>query len=385
MSKKITFVAYLLISLSSFALFAQFGAQGPQFISPDVAENGAVTFSILAPNAENVSLSTPGDIPGIDMRSGAAMQKDDEGVWSVTLGPVPPGAFRYSFNIDGVTVLDPRNPLTSESNMNSWSLFDIPGSDFMDTRNVTHGAVAEVTYYSSALERFRRMHVYTPPGYESGSKRYPVFYLLHGAYDSDDSWSSVGRAGFILDNLIADDKAKPMVVVMPDGHTGPFNTGSPRLPVSEFVMDFNSDIVPYIEENYRVYTNRKNTAIAGLSMGGGHTLNIAIPNLQDYAYIGVYSSGVFGLTGDTPGADNADGQTYEEMYLDVLKNDRLKRGLELFWFATGRDDFLIETSRLSVAMFKRYGFDVEYEETAGGHTWINWRNYLNTFSQRLFR
>ena len=122
--------------------------------------------------------------------------------------------------MDGVAVIDPRNPSTSESNNNAWSLVYVPGSDISDTKDVPHGAVASVTYYSETLKRFRRMHVYTPPGYEKGEGKYPVFYLLHGAGDSDDSWSTVGRAGFILDNLIAAGKAKPMIVVMPAGHTG---------------------------------------------------------------------------------------------------------------------------------------------------------------------
>ena len=379
-------ITILILTLSiSFNSHAQFGPQGPEVVSPIVDGNGKVTFNIHAPNADSVSLRTPGDIPGINMATGEVMNKDDQEIWSVTVGPVPAGAYRYSFNVDGVTVLDPNNPATSESNMNSWSMFGVAGSDFMDTRTVPHGAIAEVTYYSSSLKTFRRMHVYTPPGYETGSKRYPVFYLLHGAMDSDDSWSSVGRAGFILDNLIADNRAKPMIVVMPDGHTGPFRMGQPRLPVNEFVMDFNSDIVPYIRDNYRVLTNRKNTAIAGLSMGGGHTLNIGIPNLQDYAYIGVFSSGVFGITDATPAGDNTEEKSYEEQNLEVLQDDRLKRGLELFWFATGKDDFLLDTTRATVAMFESHGFDVEYEETEGGHTWLNWRDYLHAFVPRLFR
>jgi len=135
-----------------------------------------------------------------------------------------------------VSVIDPRNPSTSESNDNAWSLVHVPGADFMDTKQVPHGAVAAVTYYSTALKRFRRMHVYTPPGYETSTQRYPVFYLLHGAMDCDDSWWTVGRAGFILDNLIAASQAKPMIVVMPAGHTGPFsfNPAAPRPPVDEF-------------------------------------------------------------------------------------------------------------------------------------------------------
>src|SRR5213075_2117669 len=157
------------------------------------------------------------DIPGVGQ--GAEMTKGTNGVWEITLGPIGPGAYRYNFNVDGVSVIDPRNPATSESNNNVWSLVNVTGADFLDTKDVPHGAVSAVTYYSKALRRFRRMHVYTPPGYESGKGRFPVFYLLHGAGDSDDAWTTVGRAGFILDNLIANKQAKPMVVVMPAGHT----------------------------------------------------------------------------------------------------------------------------------------------------------------------
>ena len=195
------------------------GPRGPQVVSPEVAADRRVTFRILAPKAQAVRL-TGSDIPAVGQ--GAEMKKDPNGVWEVTLGPIDAGAYRYNFSVDGVSVIDPRSPSISESNTNVWSLVYVPGADFMDTKDVPHGAVAAVTYYSKSLQRFRRMHVYTPPGYELGEGKYPVFYLLHGASDCDDSWTSVGRAGFILDNLIAAGKAKPMVVVMPAGHTGPF-------------------------------------------------------------------------------------------------------------------------------------------------------------------
>ena len=218
--------------------------------------------------------------------------------------PSTPARYRYNFNVDGVATIDPRNPAISESNNNVWSLVYVPGSDLFDTKAVPRGAVAEVTYNSTALGKFRRMHVYTPPGYEAGSGRYPVFYLLHGAGDNDDAWSSVGRAGFILDNLIAAKKARPMVVVMPAGHTsrGP-GSAIGRAATDEFVNDFVTDVMPYIEKHYRVLTDRANTAIAGLSMGGGHTLNVAIPRLERFAYIGVYSSGLLGAfpAPDPPG------------------------------------------------------------------------------------
>ncbi|MEN6333098.1 MAG: alpha/beta hydrolase-fold protein [Phycisphaerales bacterium] len=358
-------------------------SQGPQVVSPEVAADRMVTFRILAPKAEAVTLSA-GDIPNLGR--GAAMTKNAEGVWEVTLGPIDAGAYRYNFNVDGVSVIDPRNPSTSESNANTWSLVYVPGADFMDTKDVPHGAVAEVTYYSKSLQRFRRMHVYTPAGYELGEGKYPVFYLLHGAFDCDDSWSSVGRAGFILDNLIAAKKAKPMVVVMPAGHTGPFAMGRGGLPMDEFVKDFNGDILPYVEKNYRVYADRGHRAIAGLSMGGAHTLSIAIPHLEQFAYIGVFSSGVFGIAGGGPGGPAAPaGPSWEEQNKEKLDNADLKKGLKLVWFATGKEDFLIETSRATVATLKKHGFNVVFEETPGAHTWINWRNYLNEFTPQLFQ
>jgi enterochelin esterase family protein len=363
--------------------------QGPRVTSPEVAADGRVTFRILAPKAQSVRLmgDVPSEGPTVPMQppAGRALAQGAEGVWEVAV-PLAPGAYRYNFNVDGVSVIDPRNPSTSESNENTWSLVHVPGADFMDTKLVPHGAVAAVTYYSTALKRFRRMHVYTPAGYETSAERYPVFYLLHGAMDCDDSWWTVGRAGFILDNLIAAGKAKPMIVVMPAGHTGPFsfNPGAPRPPVDEFQADFKGDVVPHVEKTYRVLTDRQSRALAGLSMGGSQTLGISMADLGRYAYIGVFSSGVFGIAGR--GAfPMPPGPTFEEQHARALDDPALKQGLKLFWFATGRDDFLLETSRATVAMLKKHGFDVAYEETAGGHTWTNWREYLNSFAPLLFR
>jgi enterochelin esterase-like enzyme len=356
------------------------GPRGPRVVSPEVSADRHVIFRILAPKAETVRLSGS-DIPGVGQ--GADMTRNPNGVWEVTLGPLDSGAYRYNFNVDGVSVIDPRNPSTSESNMNTWSLVYVPGSDFMDTKDVPHGAVAAVTYYSKSLKRFRRMHIYTPPGYELGRGTYPVFYLLHGAFDCDDSWTSVGRAGFILDNLIAAGKAKPMIVVMPAGHTGSFTFGGPRPAADEFVQDFCNDIRPYVEKNYRVYTDRQHRAIAGLSMGGGQTLNIAIPNLQDYAYVGVFSSGIFSL--NPRGPQSQSGPTWEEQNKQKLDDPKLKKGLKLLWFATGREDFLIGTTRATVELFRKHGFDVVFKESEGAHTWINWRNYLNEFAPQLFQ
>jgi enterochelin esterase family protein len=375
------------ITLSAFAVAPLSLAQprfqqGPQVVSPSVLPGRQITFRILAPKAETVQLASSGDIPGIGFGQAKAMTKSTNGVWEVTVGPLPPGAYRYGFNVDGVIVVDPRNPKTSESNENTWSLVQVPGSDWMDTRDVPHGAVSVVTYWSSTLQRFRRLHVYTPPGYESGKGKYPIFYLLHGAFDSDDSWSSVGRAGFILDNLIATGQAKPMVVIMPHGHTGPFSFGMPLS--GEFEPEFVTDIMPKMEKRYRVYTDRQHRAMAGLSMGGAHTLNIGIPHLNKFAYLGVYSSGIFGITGG-PGGNQPQGPSFEVKQKAILDDVKLKKGLKLFWFATGKDDFLVATTRATVEMFKKHQFDVVYHETGGAHTWDNWREYLREFVPQLFK
>lgn len=386
---KISSVRGLVATLAGWAclvaggpVLAQPQRQGPPpVVSPEVAPDRQVTFRIFAPKAEAVNLASSGDIPGIGFGQSKSLNKGTNGVWEVTVGPLPPGAYRYGFSVDGVTALDPRNPKTSESNENAWSLVLVPGAEWLDVRDVPHGAVSEVTYYSTVLKRFRRLHVYTPPGYESGESRYPVFYLLHGAFDSDDSWSSVGRAGVILDNLIAEGKAKPMVVVMPHGHTGPFRFGSGFN--DEFEREFVADIQPQMEKRYRILADRAHRAIAGLSMGGAQTLNIGIPNLDKFGYVGVYSSGIFGIAGG-PGGAAPQGPSFEEKHKAILEDAKLKEGLKLVWFATGKDDFLVETSRATVAMLKKHQFDVIYRETAGGHTWDNWRDYLREFAPKLF-
>lgn len=197
-------------------------ARPPQFESVEISPERKLTFRLFAPQATAARL-TGGDLPGAGR--GLEMLKGEQGVWEVSVGPVPAGAYRYRFLVDGLAVNDPRSGATSESNGMVWSLAVVPGSDILDLRDVPHGAVAQVQYHSNSLSRDRRVHVYTPPGYEKNGETYPVFYLLHGASDSDASWTTVGRAGLILDNLIAAKKAKPMLVVMPAGHTGPFGFG----------------------------------------------------------------------------------------------------------------------------------------------------------------
>jgi len=403
----------LVVMITVLPASAQRGQRGVTVTSPEVAADGSVTLRIVAPQAQAVRL-TASDIPALGQRGApaAGLTKGENGLWSITMNSIPPGAYRYNFNVDGVATIDPRNPLISESNANVWSLFYIPGAEFMDTKSVPHGAVAAVHYYSTALGAWRRMHVYTPPGYESSGDKYPILYLLHGAGDNDDSWTSVGRANFILDNLIAARKAKPMVVVMTAGHT-PLRpqTAAARggagggflSATDDFAKDFTTDVMPYIEKHYRVFTDRARTAIAGLSMGGSQSLNIGIPHLDRFAYIGVFSSG---LIGEFPGAAGPGGPrgrggrgdapapvepaapagpSWETRNLAMLDNAGLKKGLKLFWFSTGKDDGLITTTKATVDLLKKHGFNPIFEESPGAHTWINWRNYLNVFAPQLFQ
>src|SRR3954471_6477597 len=328
------------------------GPRGPVVVSPDVKADRHVAFRVLAPKAESVRLQTS-DLPG-NPGEQRVLTKGENGVWELTLGPVNAGTYRYVFSVDGLNVVDPRNQAVSESNGNVWSVAHIPGADFMDTADVPPGAVASINYRSSALKTDRRMHVYTPPGYEASQDKYPVFYLLHGAGDSDDSCASVGRANFILDNLIAAGKVKPMIVVMPAGHTGPFSFGAPpaadgrpSLGANAFEEDFTKDIRPYVEKHYRIRTERNSRAIAGLSMGGAQTLNIALPDLKDYGYVGVFSSGLlFRNMND-----------WEKQYQGKFDDAGTKEGLKLLWYSPGSQDFLLNQTRQSVDLLKKMGLN----------------------------
>ena len=386
-------------------------ARPPAVVSPDVLADGRVVFRIFAPKAAAVTLNA-GDIPASSIAApgaapapqapappaGAVFTKAENGVWEfTTAAPVPPGAFRYTFLVDGVRTLDPVNTRTSESNTAMWSMFYVPGIDLEAVSDVPHGAVAEVFYASAVLKTTRRMHVYTPPGYEAGNRKYPVFYLLHGAGDTDDAWTSVGRAGFIFDNLIAAGRAVPMIVVMPAGHqpAAPANAlvfASPEAAfgnaVSRFTQEFLTDVLPYVERNYRTLTDRPNRAIAGLSMGGSQTLDIAFRQLAKFACIGVFSSGATlgGGRGAAPGAAPAPPPpSWESVHLADLDNASLKNGTRLVWLGTGVDDRLMPNTRNTVELLKKHGFQPEFKETPGGHTWLVWRDYLREFAPRLFR
>jgi enterochelin esterase family protein len=376
------------VLLFSNLLYGQEGRTGrfAAFKSVEISDNRDVTFRIRAPNAKEVRLNC-GDIPVTPDSPGRTLTLGENDIWEITLPQVAAGSYRYTFSVDGTTVVDPLNDLCSPSNMAMWSLIHVPGSMFSDTKDVPHGALSVIEYPSTALHRTRRAHVYLPPGYEKGSDNYPVLYLLHGASDSDASWSTVGRAGVILDNLIAAGKAKPMLIVMPAGHTGPFTFGGPSNldeQMRQFQTDFVTDLKPQIESRYRTSTQRNHRAIAGLSMGGAQTLEIALSQLNEFAYIGVFSSGVFEFRGRGPSTEISN--AWLEKHNTALTDAKLKDGLKLFWFATGKEDFLLKTTQETVKVLKEHQFDVIYEETDGGHTWIKWReHYLPEFAQKLFQ
>src|SRR6516225_6287095 len=308
--------AGLVFGLLVFCLAASLAsAQPPQrkptpndtLVSPEISADHKVTFRIYAPKASEVTVR--GD--WMTTMEPVKLTKDDQGVWSAAVGPLTPDFYSYAFNVDGVKTADPKNAMIKQGIASVDNMFFVPGkeADFEDTKKVPHGEIRQVWYQSSTLNTQRRMHVYTPPGYDAGTDKYPVFYLLHGGGDEDSGWSTIGRAGFILDNLIAEKKAKPMLVVMPNGSLPrpanmprftPGQTPSPEAlkAIAAFQQRFTEEllkaIVPFVEKNFRVLQGAENRALAGLSMGGGQTLNAVTTQPDKFAYVGVWSAGIFG-------------------------------------------------------------------------------------------
>jgi enterochelin esterase-like enzyme len=352
--------------------------------SVEIEPDRHVRFRIWAPNATEVKLqaegpeATPNITPQEAYKSMGGLQlvKGDQGVWAVVVGPIEPGTYRYTFTVDGVSTTDPRNPFTSQSLTRSSSLYEVPGADFMEYKvGVAHGAISTVYYDSSSTGGQRRMHVYMPPGYEAGTARLPVLYLLHGGGDSDDSWGTVGRAGAILDNLIAAGKSLPMIIVMPAGHISTEFRLTPgfRMGHDAFNDDLVKVVLPYIDTHYRTIADRDHRAIAGLSMGGSQTLTIALTDSAEFAYVGVFSSGWFPNT------------LQEEEDTDVAQYRASGKPFRLFWVDAGKYDIALQNSHATVAVLRKAGINVDEHESGGFHAWNNWRDYLNQFAALLFQ
>jgi enterochelin esterase family protein len=354
--------------------------------SPEVQADGRVTFRVYAPAATTVLVRAG----GVEANPGATqddvdnalkdvpMAKGDDGVWSVALGPFHPGVYAYSFLVDGVPATDPRNPDASEDLNQVVSLYEIPGAPFMDYKtDVPHGAIASVWYPSSVTGGLRRMHVYTPPGYTCKEKL-PVLYLLHGAEESDDDWPTQGRAGAILDNLIAEKKAVPMIVVMPAGHVNrnfQMSKGPSALLNDSFPDDLVKVVIPYIDQHYATLSDREHRAIAGLSMGGFQTMAIAFEHPELFDYVGIFSMGWF-----------PEWRTDKGVALKELNSYKAYgKPFKLVWVDAGKLDVALDISNASVELMRTYGITPEVHESEGFHAWNNWRDYLHAFAPLLFR
>jgi enterochelin esterase-like enzyme len=368
--------------------------------SPEVLPDRRVTFRIYAPRASEVSVDGDWILQG--RGTGGPLQKDDQGIWSITVGPLVPDFYMYTLTVDGVPTIDPQNREIKQGVSPLKNVFLVPGEEaaFEETLLVPHGEVRTVWYDSTAVGGARSMRVYTPPEYDVSDRAYPVLYLIHGGGDDDRAWSTIGRAGFIMDNLLAAGKAEPMIIVMPNGSiprpgfslrlTGADRTSPAAIKArieaisrlhDVFVEDLLTTIMPIVEKRYRVRTTREDRAIAGLSMGGAETLRVAPSNLDKFAYIGVFSMGL--QVGEHAGV-NTD---FEERNAGFFADpDRTNEMCKLFWIAAGEDDRTItDGARRLSATLKRRGIRHSFNETTGGHTWINWRLYLYDFLQLLFR
>jgi len=363
----------------TFAFASTAFAQTPPapVISPEVQPDNRVTFRFRAPNAKDVALSLEGaskDLP---------MHRDEDGVWSATSDRLNPDFYGYAFVADGVHLIDPSNSLLKPNLLNTTSQVHVPGPASLpwEVGDVPHGEVHHHFYKSAVVGDHRDFYVYTPPGYDPrGKQTYPVLYLLHGFSDDASGWAAVGRANVILDNLIAQGKAKPMIVVMPLGYGAPEilrggfgafrNTEMRDRNFAKFSEALLKEVCPRVEATYLVNKDRNSRAIAGLSMGGSESLLTGLNNVDKFAWIGAFSSG--GLPEefhkDFPG-------------LDAKANQQLK----LLWIACGVDDRLIELNRTLRAWLEANGVHKVDVETSGAHTWMVWRRNLATFAPLLFR
>jgi len=355
-------------------------AQPPQrpswLVTPEVHSDNSVTFRFLAPNAQEVKLAREGTDP-------VAMQKDDKGVWTVNTAPLPPDYYGYSIIVDGVRMLDPFNHGLVPNLISPGNFVHVAGPPSLpwEVNDVPRGEIHHHFYNSAVAGDQRDFYVYTPPGYDPAAKTtYPVLYLLHGYSDDASGWTAVGRANAILDNLIAQGKAKPMIVVMPLGYGtmeiitlgwGAWSHTDVRdKNFSRFREALLTEVIPKVESEYRVTSDRNSRAIAGLSMGGSESLLTGLNNLDKFAWVGAFSSGGIPdeFEKDFPG-------------LDAKANQQLK----LLRIACGTEDRLITVNRSLREWLKTKGVQHTDIETPGMHTWMVWRRNLAEFAPLLFR
>ncbi|MDM9630120.1 alpha/beta hydrolase [Robiginitalea aurantiaca] len=388
--KKYFYFSMLMIVSGIFQAPAQESLSTQDLVSPEVGKDGRVTFRLNAPEIREAKLTgdwMPQD--GSD-RAAAAMERGAEGVWTYTTGPLPSEIYWYHFLVDGVRTLDPANAHTIRDVASVFNLFIVPGDPggLYSVQPVSHGTVHKRWYDSPGLGMKRRMTIYTPPGYEVSGQEYPVLYLLHGAGGDEEAWSDLGRATQILDNLIASGKAQPMIVVMPNGNpgdeaapghaTGPLVQPAfmrPGMMQGDYITSFG-DIIDFVQSNYRAKAGKEHRAIAGLSMGGFHSLHISRYYPETFDYIGLFSPAIMPRNNEEdPAFRNMD---------ETLKAQR-DNVYELYWIGIGKDDFLYDEVTAYRKRLNGMKMPYEYHETEGGHVWHLWREYLSIFSQLLFR
>ncbi|WP_321372424.1 alpha/beta hydrolase-fold protein [uncultured Draconibacterium sp.] len=380
----------------SLAVDAQF-QRGPVIISPEILSDNAVTFKINAPEATAVN------VVGNWMENpfaGAGMTKDSDGIWSFTTEPLTPDFYQYSFQVNGVTAIDPSNVKVCRDGSRFTNYFVLPGdqSNLYKVKDVPHGTVSKVWYDSPTLGMKRRMYVYTPAGYEGSTEKFPVLYLLHGMGGDEDAWSSVGAAENIMDNIIAKGLAKPIIVVMPNGN---YNQSAAQnvLPANtNFMANYDEnagkfeeslvkDIIPFIDSNYRTYTDSKNRAIAGLSMGGGQATYAGLTNIDKFDWIGSFSGAfvIWPNVRPAPGVNDLNMDAVENIVfpgLDSGVNSKIK----LMYLAIGTDDPLIDPQRKFKDWLDDNNIQFENIETPGyAHVWSLWRMNLVEFGSQLFK
>jgi enterochelin esterase-like enzyme len=351
--------------------------QQPQPIqSPEVHADGSVAFRLRAPNAKEVKLNLTGAKAG-------PMQRDEQGVWSVTTDPLQPDYYEYAFVMDGVTLVDPSNPVRIPNLLSNDSEVHVPGPASLtwEVNDVPHGVIHHHFYRSAVVGDDRDFYAYTPPGYDpAGAKLYPVLYLLHGFSDDASAWTVVGRANVILDNLIARGKVKPMLIVMPLGYgapeivsrqrSAPFRDAALRQRNMDRFRDaLFTEVIPQVEKTYRVSKDRTARAIAGLSMGGAESLYTGLNAIDRFAWVGAFSSGGMGEDFNA---------TFPQ--LDAKAGEKLK----LLWIACGTDDHLLEPNRKLREWLKAKGIHPTEVETPGAHWWLVWRRNLSEFTTLLF-
>ncbi|GET21847.1 hypothetical protein JCM18694_20930 [Prolixibacter denitrificans] len=348
----------------------------------------------MAPNAKEVSASGSLDGEHAFANITYEMQKGDSGVWTFTTPVLPSEFYRYHFTVDGVRTVDPANAHAIRDVGNISNVFLIGGgkADLYKVNDVPHGTVAYRWYNSPGNGMMRRLSVYTPPGYENSTAKFPVLYLFHGVGGDEEAWLGSGRASEIMDNLIAQGKAEPMIVVMTNGNVS--QEAAPGEGIQGFVkptfmlphtMDgkFEEtfiDVMKFIESNYRTPATKESRAIAGLSMGGFHTANISLYYPNTFDYVGLFSSAL----GVRP-MNNNPSPVYQNQ--DEKLKQQMENGYKLYWMGMGVDDMpmIYNGNKNFREKMDSIGMKYEYVESKGGHTWNNWRDYLSIFAQRLFK